>query len=63
MTTTSRRLSLSERRRALKLSRHDLAALAECSVQSINNLEQGFIPKHSAVLVRVETALTEREAR
>jgi transcriptional regulator with XRE-family HTH domain len=59
--TSNKKRSLSERRRELGLSRPELAKLAGCSVQSINNFEQGFLPKRSEVLERVEAALSERE--
>lgn len=53
---------LRERRRRLGLSRARLAGLARCSVTSIDNLEAGYVPEHSAVLARVLDVIDRLEA-
>jgi predicted transcriptional regulator len=54
---------LRERRHKLALSRARLAGIARCSVTSIDNLEAGYVPVRSAVLVRVLDVLDRLEAQ
>jgi predicted transcriptional regulator len=54
--------NLQETRRRLGLTQAQLAARADCSIASIGWMEQGAIPKHSAVLDRVWTVLKQLDA-
>jgi hypothetical protein len=54
--------TLRARRQRAGLPVVQLAALADCSPGAINYLEGGYRPKRSAVLARLDAALTELEA-
>lgn len=54
-TTTS---PIRERREKLGLSRFELARLAGCSLTYLQSIERGCAPKLSAVVPRIENALT-----
>lgn len=56
-------MGLKERRRAVRLTRHQLAIEAECSPSMLQILEDGYVPTRSAVLTRVLAVLEAYEAR
>ncbi len=60
-TTTSGQLR--QRREDLKISRVELAVLADCSVSQLANIEQGAVPRFSDVLARAQVALAKAESK
>lgn len=62
MTTTTDGVNLKHARQRAGLTRAQLAHLAGCSLASLANIEQGAIPKRSAVLKRALAVLAQQEA-
>jgi transcriptional regulator with XRE-family HTH domain len=60
-TTTHSGLNLRSARKRAGLTRAQLAQLADCSLASLANIEQGAVPKHSAVLERALAIINERD--
>ena len=59
--TTSVGRELRAAREAAGLTRAQLAGMAECSLSSLDAIEQGAVPKRSAVLERAFAVLEEME--
>lgn len=59
ITTTDRGRALRSAREAAGITRAHLAALADCSLASLAQIEQGAVPRRSRVLARAWQALAE----
>lgn len=58
-TTTGEGQDLRRAREAAGITRAELAALADCSLSQLANIEQGATPRHSKVLERAWTAIAQ----
>jgi hypothetical protein len=62
-TTSSRQTgtNLRDARERANLTRAQLAAMADCSIAQLANIEWGAVPRHSKVLHRAWSALDDHE--